>query len=149
MPDTSSIVFRPEVWGPHYWFFLHTISHTYPQNPNQVTKRKYYDLIQNLPLFIPEPKSAKYVSELLDSYPVTPYLSSRESLIRWMIFLHNKVNVAMGKEEMGVMDAVSKYYAEYDAPQIVFSRRYGLSKDIWMGVLLFLLCLIVLWQIKN
>lgn len=149
MPVTPPIRFRPEVWGPHYWFFLHTVAHTYPQNPNQVTKRKYYDLIQNLPLFIPQPEIAKYVSELLDKYPVTPYLTSRESLIRWTVFLHNKVNAALGKKEMGLMDAVAKYYAEYDAPQIVFSRRYGLSKDVWMGVLLFFLFLAALLGIRE
>ena len=41
----------PKIWGPHYWFFLHTIAVTYPHNPNSVTKKKYYDLIQNLHIF--------------------------------------------------------------------------------------------------
>ena len=27
------------VWGPHYWFFLHTIALTYPHNPNEVVKK--------------------------------------------------------------------------------------------------------------
>jgi hypothetical protein len=121
--------YRPEVWGPHYWFFLHTVSHTYPQNPNNVTKRKYYELIQNLPLFIPNQKIATFVSELLDRYPVTPYLTSRESFVRWVVFLHNKVNTALGKEEMTVMDATEQYYSAYDAPVIILSRRYGISKD--------------------
>ena len=44
------------VWGPHYWFFLHTIALTYPHNPNEVVKKKYYDFIQNLHLFIPVEK---------------------------------------------------------------------------------------------
>ena len=33
-----------KVWGPHYWFVLHTIALRYPKNPNDVTKKKYYDL---------------------------------------------------------------------------------------------------------
>ena len=51
LPDDFSVLehekFNPEVWGPYYWFFLHTVAHTYPRMPNSVTKRKYYDLIQN------------------------------------------------------------------------------------------------------
>ena len=43
----------PKVWGPHYWFVLQTISLSYPLSPNDVTKKKYYDFIQNLPLFLP------------------------------------------------------------------------------------------------
>ena len=45
--------FDPNVWGPHYWFFLHTVAESYPLYPNEVTKKKYYELIQNMPLFIP------------------------------------------------------------------------------------------------
>ena len=89
--------FDPDVWGPHYWFFMHTIAHSYPESPNAVTKRKYYDLIQNMPLFIPVSDIGNKFSSLLDKYPVTPYLDSRESFIRWVHFVHNKVNVSLGK----------------------------------------------------
>jgi hypothetical protein len=34
----------PKVWGPHMWFFLHTISMTYPVRPNAVTKKIYYEI---------------------------------------------------------------------------------------------------------
>ena len=32
--------FVPDIWGPHYWFFLHTVAESYPETPNAVTKRK-------------------------------------------------------------------------------------------------------------
>ena len=47
------MVLDAKVWGPHYWFMIHTIAISYPLRPNAVTKKKYYDFIQNLPLFIP------------------------------------------------------------------------------------------------
>jgi hypothetical protein len=34
-------------WGPHYWFFLHTIAISYPKHPNAITKKKIYDLSDN------------------------------------------------------------------------------------------------------
>ena len=34
------MVLNPKVWGPHYWFVLHTIANTYPLSPNDVTKKK-------------------------------------------------------------------------------------------------------------
>jgi hypothetical protein len=84
--------FDPDVWGPHYCFFLHTIAHSYPESPNAVTKRKYYDLIQNMPLFIPVSEIGNKFSNLLDKYPVSPYLDSRDAFIRWGHFIHNKIN---------------------------------------------------------
>ena len=44
---------NPEVWGPNYWFFLYTIAINYSDNPNNILKKKYYDVIFNLPIFIP------------------------------------------------------------------------------------------------
>jgi hypothetical protein len=48
-----TVYLDPKVWGPHYWFFLHTLAMTYPHHPNAVTKKKYYEFVQNLPLFLP------------------------------------------------------------------------------------------------
>ena len=44
----------PKVWIEHYKFIMITISMYYPKFPNDVTKKKYYDFIQNIPLFIPQ-----------------------------------------------------------------------------------------------
>ena len=55
---------NPKVWGPHYWFVLHTIALTYPLKPNETVKKKYYDFIQNLPIFLPVENIGNYFSEL-------------------------------------------------------------------------------------
>ena len=103
----------PKVWGPHYWFFLHTLSMTYPIYPNAVSKKKYYDIIQNLPLFIPVENISSEFSRLLDMYPVVPYLDNRESLIRWMHFIHNKINQKLEKPQITLNEFYVKYYEEY------------------------------------
>ena len=69
----SSVYLDPKIWGPHYWFFIHTVAMTYPIRPNAITKKKYYEFIQNLPLFIPVENMSGEFSKLLDKYPVTPY----------------------------------------------------------------------------
>ena len=107
------MLFEPSVWGPHYWFFLHTVAECYPENPNEVLKRKYYDLIQNMPLFIPISEIGDKFSRMLDKYPVTPYLCSKQSFVRWMHFIHNKINVALEKPELTMDEAMIKYYELY------------------------------------
>jgi len=96
----SSVYLDPKVWGPHYWFFLHTLAMTYPHHPNTITKKKYYEFIQNLPLFLPVEEISGEFSKLLDKYPVSPYLDNRESLVRWFHFIHNKVNKKLEKPEI-------------------------------------------------
>ena len=92
--------YNPDVWGKHYWFVLFTIALNYPLNPNTITKKKYYDFIQNLSLFLPGSEIGKNFNNILDIYPVTPYLDSRESFIKWVHFIHNKINVFLGKDEI-------------------------------------------------
>lgn len=104
---------NPEIWGPHYWFFLHTIVLCYPTFPNAVTKKKYYDFISNLPLFIPVENIATQFSKLLDKYPVTPYLDSKESFIKWMHFIHNKINEYLEKPKLSLNDFYVQYYDKY------------------------------------
>lgn len=104
---------NPEIWGPHYWFVLHTISMNYPKQPNSVAKKKYYDFIQNLPLFIPDQSMGDHMITLLNKYPVSPYLDSRESFIKWMHFLHNKVNDYLGKPHVKFDQFMKDYHANY------------------------------------
>ena len=89
----NNVELDPLIWGPHFWFVLHTLAISYPHHPNAVTKKKYYELIQNLPLFIPVETIGNDFIKILDTYPVTSYLDDRESLIKWMHFIHNKINI--------------------------------------------------------
>ena len=38
-----------EIWGPHYWFVLHTIAFNYPKHPSAIQKKLHYRLMHNLP----------------------------------------------------------------------------------------------------
>ena len=120
----------PTVWGPKYWFFLHTIAMTYPHRPNDVTKRKYYDLIQNMPLFIPVEAMGSKFSKLLEEYPVTAYLDSRESFIRWLHFIHNKINVSLEKPKISLEEFYVLYYEEYKSKGVQNSEYYRWKEKI-------------------
>lgn len=113
---------NPEVWGPHYWFFLHTITLNYPHYPNDVTRKKYYELISNLPLFIPVESIATDFSKLLDEYPVTSYLDSRDEFVRWMHFIHNKINEKLELPKIPIHVFYSTYYEQYK-PKVILKQE--------------------------
>ena len=136
------MIFDPSVWGPHYWFTLHTIAMCYPLHPNEVTKKKYYDFIQNLPLFIPIQQIGDGFSKFLDKYPVTPYLDSRESFMKWMHFIHNKINNSLKLPELTMEEATHQYYELYK-PKVVVddSQLKRREKLAFMGIVLTILIL--------
>ena len=125
-----TVYLDPKVWGPHYWFFLHTLAMTYPHHPNAVTKKKYYEFIQNLPLFLPVEEVSSNFSKLIDKYPVTPYLDNRDSFVRWMHFIHNKVNEELEKPQITLNDFFVTYYNEYKTHDEKISEYYKLKERI-------------------
>ena len=132
------MVLNPKVWGPHYWFVLHTIANTYPLAPNDVTKKKYYDFIQNLPLLLPIEEIGNSFAKYLDKYPVTPYLDSRPSFMKWMHFIHNKINVSIGEPELSMEESMAQYYEEYK-PKVVKDAEQRKQRE----KLIFLLILFI------
>jgi len=129
---------NPKIWGPHYWFVLHTIALTYPVKANETVRKKYYDFIENLPIFIPIENIGNYFSKLLDKYPVTPYLDSRESFIKWVYFIHNEVNKELGYEELTLSESLEKYYKHYENSEKQFQINTR-EKYIYFGILLLLI----------
>jgi len=118
------MVLNHNVWIPKLKFTLQTISVTYPQNPNDVEKKKYYDFVQNLPLFFPFKPFGKNFIELLDQYPVTPYLSSRMSFMKWVHFIFNKINVQMELPEEDFDEYLNKYYDDYKPEEMKKKNIY-------------------------
>lgn len=126
----------PDVWFHHFWFFLYSVAHTYPEHPNIVTKRKYYDFIQNIPLYCPHTEIQKKFIRVLDSFPVTPYLDRKDSFTYWVHFINNKIDYELGLEEHTYLEHLDKYYNEYLPTSYSLSQRLRLKKShIVLGII--------------
>ncbi len=130
----------PKVWIEHYKFIMITISMYYPKFPNDVTKKKYYDFIQNIPLFIPQKPLGEEFLKILDEFPVTPYLDSRLSFMKWVNFINNKLNKRLGVEETDLYKSLEHYYANYKPEEIIIKeKREANYKYIQVSILALLL----------
>jgi len=110
---------------------------TYPNHPNTITKKKYYEFIQNLPLFLPVENISGEFSKLIEKYPITPYLDDRDSFVRWMHFIHNKINEKLEKPALSLNDFFIKYYDSYktqDETRILYNK---IKEKIFFLVLIF------------
>ena len=136
---------NPKVWMPHFWFILYTIAIEYPKNPNDFTKKKYYSLIQNLPVYFPEYPIGSNFVELLNKYPVTPYLGSRLSFMKWVHYIESKIKISMEEEVLDFYEGLEKYYDLYKPvemrnKEIVKTRK----RYIQFGLFVFLFTSVVL-----
>lgn len=113
----SKINLNPKVWGPPYWFFLHTLCFTYPNNPNDAMKKKYYDTLMNFDLFIPHSDIAGVYRYLLNKYPLKPYLDNKEDLVKWGWLVHNSVNDLLEKNILTIEEFYEDYFQQYQTPK--------------------------------
>jgi hypothetical protein len=73
-------------------------------------------LIHNLYLFIPNKNISNNFSQLLEKYPVTPYLDNRESFVRWTHFIHNKINKKLDKPIVSLQEFYDTYKKKNKLP---------------------------------
>ena len=95
-----------------------------------------------LPLFIPIVDMGNAFSLILDSYPVTPYLDSRESFIKWMHFIHNKINLTLGIPEKTLQETLRSYYELYKLPEVSIKENI-IKKEKYLYILVIVLLLFI------
>jgi len=116
------IIMDPTIWGPHYWFFLHNVAFNYPNHPTTIQKKIHYRLIHNFYEFIPNKTIGSLFLKLIDKYPVTPYLDSQKDLIKWMHFIHNKVNLRLDKPTITLSEHYQQFHALYEPKETKLKR---------------------------
>jgi len=141
-----SIDIDPKIWGKSFWYTLHTISFTYPDTPNDTAKKKYYDLIQNLPLFLPNKKISNQFIEILDKYPVKPYLDSKTMFIKWMHFIHNEINKLNYKDPMPYDHYIKKITQSFIVKEI--PKNTINYYDIYSIIFIIILITIIYFESK-
>ena len=101
------------IWGPHLWFSLHTITFNYPLNPNQDDKDNYKNFFNSLKNVIPCSVCKKNYIRHLNELPIDQHLNNRKKLVYWVIDLHNMVNGETGKKILSYDIVIKKYEDAY------------------------------------
>ena len=99
-----------DIWGPHGWFFLHTITFSYPDNPSPNEKAQYYNFFNNLQYVLPCEICKKNYPTHLKLKPLDDdALKNKKALTKWLVDIHNLTNKDLGKKEMKYKDVLKMY----------------------------------------
>ncbi|ANS04341.1 hypothetical protein [uncultured Mediterranean phage] len=136
----------PRVWLPKFIFTIQTIAVHYPPQPNDVAKKKYYELVQNIPFFLPDSPLGATFTNLLDSYPVTPYLDSRSSFLVWVHLIKSHLQQTVDLPTEDFETDLHNYYDEYRPKEIidrerneVRKKRFSLALTLALGTVIFMM----------
>ncbi len=149
----------PTKWGPHLWFFMHTISFNFPENPNFKNKVEYNDFYNSLKNMIPCELCKTHYIQYLEVSP--PDLSGRSALVKWTIDLHNKVNKQLGKPGYSYQKAIKLYKKYYkgvelngelsnsDYSTVIEDSNMDFIKYLQVSVLTVILVLLLVYLFKK
>ena len=128
----------PKVWGPHGWQFLHSITLAYPDNPTLEDKNNHAQFFNGIQNILPCQSCRDHYSLSLQELPVEQHLENKESLFRWLVDIHNRVNVKNNKREYSYDEVTKLYEKMYD--KSVGSKLIG---NKWLFIFLIVLLIIL------
>ena len=137
------------IWGPHLWFSLHTISFNYPLKPSIKDKEQYYNFFISLQETIPCSVCKKNYKRHLNEHPIKDYLDNRKSLVYWVIDMHNMVNAEIGKKILSYNIVIKKYENVYkkkielNENEIIIKHKFNYNKLIYITFFIFILLLLI------
>ena len=106
----------PKVWGPSFWFTLHSGAATYPIKANKIYRERMKGFIKGIPVMLPCVKCSGHAFEYIGQYEdkLDHIVSGRGPLFEFFWNFHNVVNKRHGKKEMSLKDASNIYYNGVD-----------------------------------
>lgn len=101
---------NPNLWGPSGWKFLHYITLSYPDYPDKTIKETFKNFFINLYKILPCEKCRLNYIDHLKIYPINDnVLKDKESIVKWLINMHNLVNIINNKKEYSYIDFQNEY----------------------------------------
>lgn len=126
-------------WGPSTWYILHIISLTWQKQ----NIKMYIELInlikKTIPCYICYQNFKKKLN--MPNMSIQQNCKSREDMIKWIIKLHNLVNISNGKRRYSVEEVEKKYikdnklivnknhYIKFIKEYIIYNVRNGNSNN--------------------
>ena len=97
------------IWGPPFWFTLHTISLNYPTNPSYVVRQQHLLFFESLKTILPCSICRNHYKDFLKNQPIAPFLDNKQSLKRWVLDCHNNVN-KLNNKKIWSLKEMENYY---------------------------------------
>jgi FAD-linked sulfhydryl oxidase len=102
----------PTIWGSPTWFYGHSVTLSYPENPSQDDQITMKNFFENL--VFPCTKCNYHYKKHWEKYPLTEQiLASKKSVIQWFIDVHNEVNKYKKKPELTIDEMMELYQDIY------------------------------------
>lgn len=137
---------NPKIWGPRAWIFLHSITLAYPVNPTYQDMDNYKRFFESLKYVLPCESCKEHFTDNIKKYPLTDQiLRSKDLLCKWLIDIHNSVNMSTGKRVLTYQQVFDIYTSIYDENK----KNYKLLYLLFFSILIILIIYIFRTKLRS
>lgn len=104
---------NPDMWGPKAWFFIHSVTFSYPIKPTSDDISSMKQFIQSIGDWLPCILCKRHYLKRLEEIDLKSATSSRISLIKFFIDIHNEINLINGKRAYTYKEVTELYQKHY------------------------------------
>jgi hypothetical protein len=121
----------PRLWGESFWKMMHFVTLSYPdsnQNISEQDKTHVKDFFLSVKNVLPCENCRLHFEQNLEKFPLNDnILSSKDNLIKWLVDIHNEVNIRTGKSTMTVSQVMKKYTEIPEDKEIDWKTLYTIG----------------------
>ena len=124
----------PKIWGPSAWRFLHSVALTYPEKPNNQDKINIKNFYYNVTDILPCVLCQQHYKNNLQKHKLTDQiLSSKDLLNKWLVDVHNEVNIINNK----------KIY-KYTNTQDLYNKLFNNNNKYYFALIILIIFAIII-----
>lgn len=120
--------------------FIKIICFYYSKTPNETLKKKYYDVLSNIPIFYPNAVFTNEYLSLLDSNPLSSFLDNKTDLLHWCHFIENQILKKYGIQTQNyaswILDYNKRYEKPYEFSPAQEQEHFLYNEHVFYGVIL-------------
>lgn len=145
------------VWGPYFWYVIHTVAFNYPENPTDYNKMSYKNFFESFSNVLPCKKCREHYQTHLSRHPISPFLDNNKLLNKWVIDLHNLVNKSLNKPQLTynqvyqiyqTLEPLNPFYKTKVADSVITKQKYNDTKKYKLYGLIFMTLIAIFFLIK-
>lgn len=100
---------NPDTWGPYLWKYIHLSTANFPDHPSRKQEKDFKIWLSSLGSMLPCKYCSQHYRHALSHYGPLSNVRGKEQLFKYMVDIHNDVNIRNGKPYMSYAEAWDLY----------------------------------------
>ena len=131
-----------------FWNTIYLFVKSYPiHNPTKLIRKKFYLFFFTLSNFIPNETIKSNLNFFIKKYPISPYLDNRLNLLKWVNFIHNRMDKKYGMTPITLKERLENFNKTFFPPiKKTFKSKLTINRKNVINIIILLLTVYIVYS---